>query len=181
MNAFEVLGLPDRLLIADEELREAFRQAGKKLHPDAGGSETEFASAKEAKAILESPSRRLRHWLELRGCQVESRGIIGASLMDLFGEIGKISQQAEAVIHQREQARSALMRAMLESKTQECREQVEAGIATVERAIQECLKGFERLESGETLDQDHASQLVRDLAFLEKWKLGLRSCYSRLV
>ena len=75
MNAFEVLGVEERLVFREEELREAFREAGKRLHPDAGGGEGDFAALKEAMAILSGPSRRLSHWLSLRGVAVVMRSV----------------------------------------------------------------------------------------------------------
>ena len=43
MDAFELLGVPRRLEVSEGELRAAFREAGKRVHPDAGGCEAEFA------------------------------------------------------------------------------------------------------------------------------------------
>ena len=76
MNAFEILRLPPRLSIRAEEVNNAFREAGKSMHPDAGGDDREFARLREAHAILSSPSRRLRHWLETHGITVEARGVV---------------------------------------------------------------------------------------------------------
>ena len=181
MNAFTVLGLPETLVLSEEQLRDAFRAAGKATHPDAGGNEANFALTREAHGILTSPSRRLRHWLELRKIAVESRGVIGAGLMDIFGMIGTISQRAEVLIRKREEARSALSRAMLESETQVCREEVEAGISTLDDAIAERCERFPEWDAQGSPDAGVCAEVVRDLAFLEKWKLGLRASYSRLV
>ena len=65
-------------------MRDLFREAGKQAHPDAGGGEGEFAALREAFAVVSSPSRRLRHWLELRGTPGEVRGSIENSLMEFF-------------------------------------------------------------------------------------------------
>ena len=35
MDAFQILGIERRLVVSDERLREAFREAGKQVHPDA--------------------------------------------------------------------------------------------------------------------------------------------------
>ncbi len=179
-DAFAMLGFPPRLVLAEEEIRSAFREAGKTLHPDAGGGEGEFSALKEAQAILASPSRRLRHWLELRGMEVEARGVISPGLMDLFSMVGGVTQRAEAVIRKRESTLSALGRAMLEGETQAAREEVEEAVSQVDAAIAEECAPFPEWEGYGTAGGD-PEQVVRNLAFLEKWRAGLRSCYSRLL
>jgi curved DNA-binding protein CbpA len=181
MNAFESLGISSCLEISDEALAAAFRAAGKRAHPDAGGDEAEFASLREAFAVVSSPSRRLRHWLELRGTPGELRGIIDDSLMDLFSEVGAVTQGAEAVLRKRDEAKSALVRAMLEGETQLSREAVERALSRVEARMGEACAGFSKLENGQVLDVAMASELARNLAFLEKWRTNLRACFSRLV
>ena len=180
-NAFEILGIEPRLVLSDESLRDLFREAGKQAHPDAGGGEGEFAALREAFAVVSSPSRRLRHWLELRGTPGEVRGSIENSLMEVFAEVGAVTQQAESCIRKREEAKSVLVRAMLEGETQMCREAVENSISRVESLItQECAV-FSEWEISEQPDIVAASKAARNLAFLEKWRAGLRGSYARLV
>jgi curved DNA-binding protein CbpA len=180
-NAFQLLNLTPALVFSDEALRDAFREAGKQAHPDAGGGEGEFAALREAFATVSSPSRRVRHWLELRGLLGEVRGSIESSLMDLFSEVGAVTQQAETVIRKRDEAKSALVRALLEGETQLSREAVERAIAKVDTWIARECEIFPELEISENPDVEIASKAARNLAFLEKWRAGLRSCYSRLV
>lgn len=180
MNAFETLGIGERLVFREEELREAFREAGKRLHPDAGGGEGDFAALKGAMAILSGSSRRLSHWLSLRGMVVEPRGMIAERLMDLFGKIGGVTQAAEAVIRKRETTLSALGKALLEPEIQGCLEKVEEMITEVDAMIDAECAVFPEWEKGMP-DLVAASEKVRNLAFLEKWKAGLKSCYAHLV
>lgn len=181
VNAFDVLGLSVGLVFTEEVLREAFREAGKKVHPDAGGGEGEFATLREAFAVISSPSRRLKHWLELRGTPGEVRGSIDNTLIDLFSAVGAVTQQAEKVIRQREQAQYSLTRAMLEAETQACREKVGSVISQVEMRIESECAGFPELEQAMVVEVTAAAEMVRNLAFLEKWRAGLRACFSRLV
>ena len=92
-----------------------------------------------------------------------------------------MTQRAESLIRKREETKSALGLAMLERETHLCREAVEETIRVVEAAIQEETSGFVRIETSETIDPDAVSKTVRNLTFLEKWKAGLRSVFSRLV
>jgi curved DNA-binding protein CbpA len=181
MNAFETLRIEPRLAITDDAIRDAFREAGKLSHPDAGGALDSFAKLREAYDIVASPSRRLRHWLELRGVTIDSRGVVAASVMDLFAEIGEVTQRAETLIRRRDEAKSALGRALLESETQACREAVERAIAIVESAIGRETARFPDYERDMTGEIDSAAACVRNLAFLEKWRLTLRGLFSRLV
>ena len=181
MDAFQILGIERRLVVSDERLREAFREAGKQVHPDAGGGDGEFMKLREAFALLSSPSRRLRHWLELRGTPGEVRGAIDPTLVDFFGEVGAVTQRAEAVIRKRDEARSALVRAMIEGENQECREAVEAAIFKVEAMIQRECEAFFKIEGASELEVAFASQIARNLAFLEKWRGGLRAIFSQLI
>jgi len=166
-------------VIEREELNQAFREAGKSAHPDAGGSEEVFARLQAAVDVLNSPARRLKAWLELKGVEVDPRGSIGNALMDEFGRVGEVTQKAEAVIRKREAAQSALAKALLESETQVCREQLEAAMARIERLIQDACAGFGQLEQAGSIDPA-AVQRFRDLSFLEKWQASLRTLLPRL-
>lgn len=180
MNAFEILGVSGRLDFREEELREAFREAGAKVHPDAGGGEGEFARLKEALGILSSPSRRLAHWFSLQGITVESRGMIAPGLMDLFGKIGTVSQRAETLIRKRETTQSALGKALLEPELQDCLQQVEEMISEVDvLLLQECAATDAWMTAVPSLEV--GSERVRNLAFLEKWKASLKSLYARML
>lgn len=180
-NAFQILGTEPRLVLSDETVRDLFREAGKQAHPDGGGGEGEFAALREAFAVVSSPSRRLRHWLELRGTPAEIRGTIDGSLMDVFSEVGAVTQQAESFIRKRDEAKSVLVRAMLEGETQICREAVEKAVSKVEFLITRECGFFPEWEISEAPDTEAVSRAARNLAFLEKWRAGLRSCYARLV
>jgi curved DNA-binding protein CbpA len=180
-NAFETLGINPGLSFSDDELRSAFREAGKLAHPDAGGDEAEFAKLREAFEIISSPSRRLKHWLELRGSPADPRGTVSPVLMDLFSMIGETSQQAETLIRKRGETKSALAMAMLENDTQLCRESVEKAIQQVEAAIHSECSVFPAIQNAAAADVESASMTARNLAFLEKWRAALRSLFARLV
>ncbi|MFN6017712.1 MAG: hypothetical protein ACK49N_09045 [Verrucomicrobiota bacterium] len=180
-DAFQMLCVEKRLGISAEELREAFREAGKRLHPDAGGGEGDFADLQRAHDILASPSRRLSHWLELRGTKIDPRGAVEDSLMDQFAGGGATMQTGEALIRKRDDAKSALGRALLEDETQRCREDLESMIARVNERIECECAAFPRYEGADPLDATEAARSVRNLAFLEKWQASLRAIFARML
>lgn len=181
MNAFETLGIPIRLVIDAGEAGNAFREAGKSAHPDAGGGEEEFAMLRAAFEVLTSPSRRLKHWLELRGTPAETRGAVDPCLMDLFAEVGAVIQRAEGLIRKRDATKSALGLALLEGETHICREAVENALGLVEAGIIRECSVFPEMEESDAVNPEAASMTARNLAFLEKWRAGLRALFSRLV
>lgn len=180
-NAFEILGMPQRLVIDAETLNVAFREAGRTAHPDAGGGDDEFAKLREAYEIVSSPSKRLKHWLILRGSPAETRGAVDPPLMDLFSEIGGVTQRAEALIRKRDETKSALGLALLGPETHACREAVEQALVLVEDAIIRECSALPAIEQAASLDVGAASKSARNLAFLEKWRTGLRGVFARLV
>jgi 3-methyladenine DNA glycosylase/8-oxoguanine DNA glycosylase len=121
------------------------------------------------------------HWLEIRGTPGEIRGSIDSGLMEVFSEVGAVSNRAEELIRKRDAAKSTLVRAMLESETQLCREAVEQVIARVEAAISREMEAFPSYETADAPDVEAASRTARNLAFLEKWRAGLRGNFARLV
>lgn len=178
---FEILGIPEQLVIETDRLSAAFRESGKSAHPDAGGGDEDFSRLREAFEIIASPSKRLKHWLELRGTPAETRGAVDPHLMDLFAEVGVAIQQAESLIRRRDETKSALGLALLERETHVCREAVEKALAMVEQAIVSECAGFPALQEASDLDIEAASKSARNLAFLEKWRVGLRGVFGRLV
>lgn len=180
-DAFAILGIERKLAVSDEELRAAFRQAGKTAHPDSGGAGGDFSALQEAYAILSNPARRLKHWLALQGVRDEGRGTISNGLVDLFGAVGPVLQRVDALIRQRGEARSALTRAMLEGETHICREQLEDMIGRVDRALASEIGTFPAIGAAHPVPVSEAAHIARNLAFLEKWRAQLRERFSRLI
>lgn len=176
MNPFTRLGLKQRLVIAEDELREAFRAAGMKDHPDAGGSSGDFAGLQEAYARLSRPSLRLRAWLAAEGIQGDERGSISPALLDLFSSVGAVLQKADTVTKRRESSLSVLAKAMLEPAVQEAREALEDEMEKITTAIREQEERFPEIESG----KGDPWRTARDLAFLEKWQAELKSRFAAL-
>lgn len=176
MDPFGQLGLERRLALSEEELREAFRAAGKREHPDAGGSGEGFSAVQEAFRQLSSPSRRLRAWMACEGINGDERGAISPALLDLFATVGTALNQADEVVKRREAARSVLAKALLERETQAARETLEAALEQVAVVIQAEEAAFPEIERGE----GNPALVSRNLAFLEKWQAELKARFAGL-
>lgn len=176
MDPFERLGLEKRLAISEDELREAFRAAGKQEHPDAGGSGDGFSALQEAFARLSRPSRRLKAWMECKGIPGEDRGAISPQLLDLFAKVGSALQKADAVTKRREAALSILAKALLEPEVQAAREELEVALDQVATALLAEEASFPEIEEG----RGDPSLVARNLAFLEKWQAELKARFAGL-
>lgn len=176
MDAFETLGLPRRLTLGDDEIGAAFRTAGKRHHPDSGGGPAAFETVQKAGQTLLDPGARLRHWLELRGIPGELRGEVSSGLMDGFSEVGELLQRADALSREREKASSALAKAMLEGRTQTCRDELETMIDRLEGMIAERVGRFDAVERGEA----DGWTVARELGFLSKWRGQVRERFAAL-
>lgn len=176
MDPFTRLGVEKRLTLTEEELREAFRAAGKAQHPDAGGSNEDFSKLQEAFQLLCSPSKRLRAWLAANEISGEERGSISADLVDLFGVVGGVLQRADALTKKRNATLSALTKAMLEPQVQEAREELEVALEKVSAAFQAQEQSFAVIENGAA----DPWRTLRDLAFLEKWRAELKNRFAGL-
>jgi len=181
MNAFDALGLPQRLTLTAENIEAAWHEASKAHHPDAGGDEQRFATLRQARATLANPATRLAHWLELHGQKPDPRGTIATEIMDLFAPVGEIMQQADALARRRAATTTALGLAMLEGESLRVREGVEETINRITAAIDCQCAPFAQWESGGPTTDDAQALTLRNLQFLEKWKRSLMAAYARLA
>lgn len=176
MDAFAELGLERRLVLDEEALDSAYASAGKRAHPDAGGSQEAFEAVAKAKETLARPVARLKHWLEIEGVPGDLRGPVSSGLMDVFSELGGLLQRVDELLRERESASSALAKAMLEGRTQEAREDLEAMQERLEGMTDEAVERFPEIERGE----GDGWSLARELGFLEKWRGEVRERFAGL-
>lgn len=174
MDAFECLGLPRSLNLAEETVREAYRVASKNCQ----GDELGFSRLNEAYRVLMSPAARLMHWLELSGLKGDRRGVVAGELLDWFGVVGTVIQETDALLRKKEQCQSQLARALMESSLQRGREKIEKCQEDLRGVAESKLADFPSIESG-VIDAENAWICARDLSFLEKWQQQLRERYGK--
>ena len=179
---YETLGLPRRLVLAEEELRAAYGEHRRAVHPDAGGGTEEFRKLQEAYATLKRPARRLRHWLELENGKFEPGGAIPDEVTNLFPEIGRLMEQVAGLGRQKAAAKTAVAKAMVEREGVQALAEVERLQGEVERLHREFSDCFGEIEAdGASQCRIEAGMLARGLAFLEKWEDELRDAGFGLI
>jgi len=108
-DPFDLLGLPRRPLLSEEEIGTAYRKLAGKLHPDQeGGNELLFRELGEAAAILRNPAQRLR---ELSSSPSGSQ--LPTKADELFPKIASMLKQADNLIEKQAAASNALAKALL--------------------------------------------------------------------
>lgn len=108
-DPFNLLGLPRRPLLSEEEIGTAYRKLAGQLHPDQkGGNELLFRELGEAAAILRDPARRLR---ELSNSP--SRSQLPPKAAEFFPQIASMLQRADNLIRKQSASSNALAKALL--------------------------------------------------------------------
>lgn len=178
IDAFALLDLQRSLTLEEKQLREAYRIACKNRADDFRKSESDDTTLSEAYRLLQSPSRRLRHWLELSDISGEPRGVVDGELLDWFTAVGGTIQLADTVLRKYEQCQSQLAKAMMAAEMQEGQKRVEQQQGALAELTRQKTAIFPLLEAGE-FDHEYAWICVRNLAFIEKWQQQLRERYGR--
>jgi curved DNA-binding protein CbpA len=178
MNAFEELGLELDLVIPEGELRRAYDRSSVERHPDAGGTGAAFARLQEAYALLRSPGRRLRHWLELGGTGSGGIGGVPEEMLVVFGQVGGLLQRAEEIRRRKAEARSVLGRSLVEREVMAVTEEIEGmreEVAAKAGGLEERFAEFQ--ERGVEACAGEATLVAGALVFLEKWDGQLREAW----
>ncbi len=179
MSAYEIIGLPATLCLDESLLSRSFLQRAKSVHPDAGGDGAVFVALERAYQCLRDPSTRLREWLRVQGREFDPRGGIDSKMVDYFSQLSLFFAELDGFLHKRERASSAIVRAMMESETQQWRQRIEHWQVKLQSDWNVILGRFPEFEKGN--DDLAAVELVaRDMIFIEKWQSQLRERYARL-
>jgi hypothetical protein len=177
-EAAELLGIQDPLCADETALREAFRSAGKRLHPDTGGSVEEFERLQLAQRMMIRPAERLRGWLEERDVAGDVRGSLSSELMDRFSVVAEVVQRSQSLAKESDACRSALAKALLEPRKHSIREEIAEVQQELTAIVLNRVGHFSAVASG-AINGSAAWQLVRDLLFLEKWQGQLREEFGK--
>lgn len=123
---FAELGLPYSAWLDAEEVKSRHHERIPAAHPDKPGGGVPMASRlNEARRVLESHSRRLRHLLELLSPEFTPANK-AAPDWELFSTIGEAAREASAIAAQLSQASSPIVRAGLLAKAKNCEQRLSA-------------------------------------------------------
>lgn len=164
------------MAIDEAELGRQFDALSRQHHPDAGGDTDTFARLAEARSILTSTARRLRHLLELEAPGTTLDGPIPSGLITLFAGIGPVLQKANDLLSRKSAAASGLARALLASDEMLLREALEALASQLDHQLQ---AGAAAAASWNGQPATLAS-LAREAAFVEKWQSQVREMLLKL-
>ncbi|GAA5495691.1 co-chaperone protein HscB [Rubritalea halochordaticola] len=174
-NHFQSLGIEPVLTLDLETLRDSYQKIAAENHPDQGGDKTTFDAINLAYNTLRSPAKRLKHYMELKGIEYDSRGSVTSDLMDLFMSVGETLQKTDAFLRKKSAATTALAKALLEPESMLLQETLGSEISKIEEKQNAYLN---RLTDSPEIND--LPQITRNLAFLEKWHAQLQQSYAGL-
>ena len=188
---FAVLNEPRRPWLDAERLKGKFLSLSAEWHPDRAHSANEeqkksaqqrFALLNSAWQCLREPKDRLRHLLELEsGLAPKTIDRAPAESMNLFLEIGQLSQKVDAFLAERAKTASPLLKAQLFERGLEWTDRLQAvqrQLQTRHEALLSELKAvdatwdqvpLESLSRAEHLPLDRLERLYRELSYLTRW------------
>jgi curved DNA-binding protein CbpA len=145
------------------------------VHPDQpGGSAALAAEVNAAYETLLAPEKRLKHLLELH--QVPWRAIpLSAELMAIFSDLGPRLQKAAALAKKKQQASSALAKALLANEEMTLREALEALGSEIEARREALIAAL----PADDLEQIQAAQAT--LSYLGKWQAQIREALLAMM
>jgi curved DNA-binding protein CbpA len=166
-DCFALLGLPRSATLDESLLQAAWHERSRAAHPDQpGGSAADAAEINAAYETLLAPEKRLKHLLDIH--EVPWRTIpISAEMMSLFSQIGPLLQKAAALAKKKQQASSALAKALLANEEMSLREALEALGTEIEAKREVILSDLP-----EELELLQVAQAT--LAYLSKWQAQIR-------
>jgi hypothetical protein len=176
MDAFAELGLPHSPALSREDIDARFDQRSRQRHPDAGGTTPDFTRLTQARFLLGSTARRLRHLLELEFPDEKLEGALPSQCIDLFARIGPALQNGAAVRNKQRAVSSSLARALIAEEILAAREELESLAGLIDQRLTQ-------LEA-ELSSWDHSAKSLaawaREAAFLEKWQAQVRAMLFEL-
>ena len=121
---FALLDQPRRPSLDEDELKQAFHERSRLLHPDARGdnaggqvpSDGAFAQLNEAYQVLQDPKRRIQHLLALADRAAARQSSVPRDIADLFPIVAGVTHEADALVQKMEAATTPLSRSLLKAQ-----------------------------------------------------------------
>ncbi len=172
-DAFAMLGLPRAAALDQELLRYAYAEKSRTAHPDHGGSDKIAADTNAAFETLLSPDKRLKHLLDLAapdGARQWRTVPLDNAMMNLFSGLGAALEASAKFQERKQQAQSALAKALLANEEMQHREALEQIGFEIEQRRNEMEQQLPALESEWT----QLAVMQAKFAYLVKWQTQVR-------
>lgn len=181
MDAFLVLGLPRRASLTEEEVRAAYFRCAKEAEADQG-------ELNAALQMLVTAERRLKHLIEIAAPEEMKHWrtvSMPESLMELFMRVGRVKSVSEELLKKRQNAQSALAKALLEPAILKLRDEAETVAGDLSAALDGLVDGLpavdETLESGGVDAWKRLAEIQAHVAYLAKWQAQVRELLLGLM
>ena len=180
MDCFELLSLPKSAALSEELLQEAYSKHSRLAHPDHGGSEQSAAEINAAYETLRAPEKRLKHLLEL--CAGEAARAwrtvpLDEAMMSLFSRLGGALNASGQFLEKKENAKSALAKALLANEEFQWRDQLEEIGFELEAKRQELETALRFWDAANVADEASWKELAAIQArfsYLARWQGQIR-------
>lgn len=192
IDYFALLGQPRRPWLEAEALKQHFLVLSGQHHPDrlpeAGPlqkaqAQERYANLNAAYQCLRDPKERLRHLLELeRGGKLEQMQIVPAALMDISLLVGGACRKADALLKEKGEATSPLLRVGLFEREQEQVQELTTLTKRLEEHRQDLITAAKDLDARWSAEAAAVNQgllprleeVYRLLSYYERWLAHLR-------
>jgi len=171
MDPFQILSLPKRPLLTEEEIGQAYRRIAGELHPDqAGGDASRFKELGEAAAILRDPARRLRSLADVTGgSELPPRAA------ELFPEIATLLREADSLISRHAAATNPLAKAVLAAPLKKLASDLESLLFTLHGWRSLLDARLNALDAAwPTHEPNEVASLADAYAYATRWESQLR-------
>jgi hypothetical protein len=181
-DCFARMGVERRLCWTPEGLQEIYDLRCREAHPDSGGEHADFQEVQRAIAVLRSPAKRLRHWLESEGVVYDEGGALEEEVTGSFADLGELLRSAREAARRIAEGRSALAKSLAQRDALAMQEKLEEARSRLEALSERLCGRFEEFErEGARAAAASAGVTARSLMFLEKWTRQLREAWAGLV
>jgi curved DNA-binding protein CbpA len=171
MDPFQILGLPRRPLLSEEEIGQAYRRLAGERHPDQAGGDAEcFRELGEAAAILREPARRLRALIAQ-----PPASSIPAEAADLFPRVASLLPEADCLIGKHSAATNPLAKAVLAAPLKKLAADLESLLGILHGWRSSLDARLAELDaSWPAHDPEALASLADSFAYAAKWESQLR-------
>ena len=181
MSVWEELGFELRLVFAEGEVEERFRERSQGTHPDSGGEEGVFERLREARNDLLNDFKRLELWLKAHGIEVSHSGNISPEIGEMFGRVGEVTSGVDLWVERGVTVNSGLGKALWQKEGFSWKTRVEVLIDEVDVWQEKLVSKFPALEEGKAQDDfAQALQVRAELGFLRKWRSELQTRFGKI-